>query len=865
MKFELLLLIKFINLSSFLLHLVRSSPLDIFIQPLDYTEDKAISSSVMETVQLHCRARGRNITYKWLQDSRLVNIGKRMQIINGSLLITNVETSDRGRYQCIASGKEGVSVSRFATLEILSLPWMLSQSDPAIVTEGNYSCLVCGIVTKTKPWPSIIFWTRKSTGQNPVDGNRIFVSATTGNLYFSYVTKLDTDEYRCHIVSEVFHQYLNLSLKQESQSTWKTLKVIGESNKNTFAATILSERKQSIQKIEGTSRVVLDCIAVGRPLPLIYWDRSAGPLPFDRYNYENNGRRLVLKSVTAEDSDRYQCHARNSYGQVEIIYNLAIERRPQWINAIHEVFVPVLQPIFRWPCAASGHNISYLWFVNGNKIRNNSKFEVLLNGDLVISSVTKNDAKMFTCIAMNNFDNIASYGRLNVISSPPKFLNSASSQILFRHSTDVLRCAVSGGPKPDLQYSYYKDGRYVNITTTNTTKYKERSNGDLNLYDIQQSDEGVYRCLAVNIFGESSKVINIFVRNQTIITTNSSKEILVRKHHSFVLICSVAKDARLNMRLVWQKDKVHLLNCSNISILYITPTISLLIVSNATFAFTAVYSCTVTLYDDDQSLNRQVNNETRLIVVDVPDPVYNLTYHELTTNSVFISWVPGSENYKPITRFIVFYQINDEASYKIAKRNILPNTNTAKLTLSPWNKYRITVKAENSIGTSKSSQVVELRTKGSAPIYIPVNIKASGSESMPDVIRVSWTPLAREFHCGPGIQYFLLYKEWNNHSQKYTRIKLLNHHQTMVHNLIADVFYEIRMQIKNIFGQGNMSTPILVKTGLAPPDFAPKKVEIFQINETSVQIFWRKIATSLITGYKVLYFGCALPYELCCI
>ncbi|EDV22498.1 uncharacterized protein TRIADDRAFT_59150 [Trichoplax adhaerens] len=832
------------------LGLVRSSLLDIYIQPLDYVGDKAISPSVMETVQLHCLARGRNITYRWLHDNTAIRETGRVRIANGSLLVTSVSTSDQGRYQCIAEGREGISLSRFATLEILALPWMSSDSKPVIASEGNYSYLPCGIVSTTKPWPSIIYWTKKSTGQNPADGKRVFVSSATGNLYFSYVTKLDTDEYRCHIISEVFHQYLNISLKQESQSIWKILNVVGESNRSSFAARILSEgahRVTTMKRIEGISTVVLDCIAVGRPLPLIYWDRSGGPLPFDRYNYENNGRRLILKTVTSKDSDRYRCHSRNVYGEDTVIYKLQVERRPQWISPVRDVFVAVQQSEFRWPCIASGSSITYLWFANGNEIKNNSKYSVFPNGNLVISSVTKDDSKIFTCIAKNNFDNIASYGRLNVISSSPKFISSVMAQTFFLHTTDILQCAVFGGPRPDMEY--YRDTNYINTTNRKFEKYQ---NGNLKLHDVVLEDQGVYRCMARNSHGESSKLINVVVRNQTILSINSSKEVLIRRYYSFALTCSVTKDARLLMQLEWRKDDVNLSNCSGIIIYHISPLVSLLTVSNATFNYTGIYSCIVKLYDD-RFLNKYIANKTKLIVVDIPDPVRNITYHELTAKSVFISWVPGSENFKPLIRFIVLYQVNNNTSFKVANPDISPNMNTAKLNLSPWNRYRITVVAENGVGRSKSNQIIELQTKGSVPIYLPNIVRATGSKSMPDVISVRWTPLPREYHCGPGIQYFLLHKERDNRGQKYTRIRLLSHYQTMIHGLRSNIIYEVRMQTKNYYGEGNMSTPIFVKTGLAPPGSAPDKIEVFQINETSVQIFWRKIASSIVNGYKVVY------------
>ena len=99
----------------------------------------------------------------------------------------------------------------------------------------------------------------------------------------------------------------------------------------------------------------------------------------------------------------------------------------------------------------------------------------------------------------------------------PKFITPLEDPIyLFRGMTMTVKCNVFGGPTPAV--TWFKDGKSLK----NQARFTQPDYRLLQIRNIRDSDEGVYRCMAENIYGKIDSTGNVKV-----LGNNFMKEILI--------------------------------------------------------------------------------------------------------------------------------------------------------------------------------------------------------------------------------------------------------------------------------------------------------------------------------------------------
>lgn len=66
--------------------------------------------------------------------------------------------------------------------------------------------------------------------------------------------------------------------------------------------------------------VVMNCKAVGNPIPVVTWSRAFQSLPDQALVYKNGT--LVLKGYKSYDSGTYLCKAANTFGKIQHVTHL---------------------------------------------------------------------------------------------------------------------------------------------------------------------------------------------------------------------------------------------------------------------------------------------------------------------------------------------------------------------------------------------------------------------------------------------------------------------------------------------------------------------------------------------------------------
>ena len=98
-----------------------------------------------------------------------------------------------------------------------------------------------------------------------------------------------------------------------------------------------------------------------------------------------------------------------------------------------------------------------------------------------------------------------------------KFLFSVPANIFYdtlpvtlatRSTSAILECEAYGYPKPSVMW--YSSGREL----TDKKKYRQLSNGSLEIMDVREEDAGEYECTASNRLGRKTVIRKLKVKSK---------------------------------------------------------------------------------------------------------------------------------------------------------------------------------------------------------------------------------------------------------------------------------------------------------------------------------------------------------------
>lgn len=167
-------------------------------------------------------------------------------IDQGSILISEVQPSDAGRYECSAQSMAGSKTAPAATLKVLAPPNVVRGSQDSEVIEGEGLDLPCEVTGDPKP---VVTWTREN-GLLPEGRSRILLDNT---LRIEDVRPEDQGRYMCRAQNEGGDVLMPVQV-------------------SVYAVPSFIEAPLDVEIAEGDS-FRLPCRAQGRPKVRIVWDR----------------------------------------------------------------------------------------------------------------------------------------------------------------------------------------------------------------------------------------------------------------------------------------------------------------------------------------------------------------------------------------------------------------------------------------------------------------------------------------------------------------------------------------------------------------------------------------------------------------
>ncbi|KFW82424.1 Neural cell adhesion molecule L1-like, partial [Manacus vitellinus] len=797
-----------------------------------------------EDFTIKCEARGNpHPTFNWTKDGKPFDLLSDPRIVtsnnSGTFVIQNrgIINNFQGKYRCFASNVLGTAMSEEIELIVPSVPKFPKEKiEPLDVEHGDSVILHCN-PPKGIP-PLHIYWMNIDLQHIPQD-ERVSMSLK-GDLYFANVEENDSrSDYCCFAAFP--------RLRTIVQKMPMTLKVsrsnfIKERKPKLLIPPESAGSSSSVTVIKG-GVLLLECIAEGLPTPHLSWVKVTGNMPKEEPETENFGKILKIDQVSAADEGTYQCTASNPMGRARHEFHVHVEEPPQWLKKPEGGVYSVGTNLVLLCEAIGNPEPSIQWKLNGMPIDSRAFRGRISTREISLTNLQLQDSAVFQCEATNKHGTILASANVNVLNIAPLILTSDGEN----YATVVgysafLHCDIFASPAADVRWT--KDD---SIEPLSTFRYELNKNGTLEIKDTKKEDSGSYACWAANSVGKRAITANLDIRDATkLVVTPKNPRVL--KSHSILLKCQAEYDSHLkhSFKLSWRKDGDELpVNSTEGGRMILDR--DTLFISSVLLEDQGVYTCVGSTSLDSATA------ESRLIVLDVPDPPEELQLSENQNRSVRLSWRAGSSHNSPVNESIIEFEENRWEPGRWQELTRIPGDDTtALLSLAPYVNYQFRVVSVNAVGRSQPSKPsLRYSTPPAAPDKNPENIRVEASE--PNEMVMKWEPLKPVERNGPGLEYKVSWRQqgvrtdWNEETVK--------KHSLTVRNTPTFVPYEIKVQAVNNLGAGPEPNVTIGYSGEDFPDAAPSGVSVDVVNSTLVKVFWfgipRDRVRGHLRGYKV--------------
>ncbi|KAM8740938.1 roundabout homolog 3 isoform 1-T1 [Acanthopagrus schlegelii] len=801
---------------------------------IEHPSDLIVSKG--EPATLNCKAEGRPTPMvEWYKDGERVETDRedprshRMLLPSGSLFFLRIvhgrrSKPDEGVYVCVARNYLGEAVSRNASLEVAILRDDFRQTPSDVVVAAGEPAVMECIPPRGHPEPTIS-WKRNNIRVNDRD-ERITIRG--GKLMISNTRKSDAGMYVC----------VGTNMVGEKDSDPAELVV--------FERPVFTKQPVN-QVVLADDTVDFFCEVHGDPTPTVRWRREEGELPRGRFEIRSDNS-LRLTQVRGEDEGTYTCVSENSVGKAEASGTLQVHVGPSMPPQI------VVRP--RDQITAPGRTITFLcgtkgnpppavfWQKQGSQIllfpiqepSQAGRFSVSLSGELTITDVQVEDSGFYICQAISVAGSILTKALLEVESAPsdrvpPIIRQGPANHTLAPGSTTQLHCHIMGNPIPSIQWE--KDGQRI---LGNDGRISLMENGTFQITNLQETDSGVYTCLASSSSGETSWSGVLTVKesadssvaqatepfqlpgppHKPIVTDVSKNSVSLtwqpNAHEGGAAVTSYIIEAfSQSAGSTWQ-TVADMVKMETHTITGLLPNTIYLFIVRAVNAYGLSDPSPISEPVRTQDVNptgqgvdhRQVQRELGEVAVQLMVPSM------LTTASVRVSWTVDSQS-QFVQGYRLFYRPSG-GSWLLQDINSPSERSTVLTNLLKGTEYEIKIRPYFDEFQGKDSRTLLVRTPEevpSAPPQAVTVVKLSNSSSA----TVSWEPPPSRMQNGVILEY----RVWcvgsgGDNQTRYHINKTVdgNTLSTVVKGLMPSVLYQVEVAAVTSAGVGARSQPVSI-------------------------------------------------------
>ncbi|XP_022356160.1 LOW QUALITY PROTEIN: protein sidekick-1 [Enhydra lutris kenyoni] len=740
----------------------------------------------------------------------------------------------------------GALLQRRSEVQVAYMGNFMDTDQRKTVSQGHAVVLNLPPITSC-PRPQVT-WFRE--GHKIIPSNRIAITLEN-QLVILAATASDAGAYYAQAVNERNGEnktspLIHLSVAREvgTPETMAPVIVIPPGNRSVVA---------------GSSETTLECIANARPVEELHvtWKRNgvrvAGGL-------HSHGRRLIISNPTSADTGMYVCEATlrgRMFNAATAQAFLAIIEPPYFTAEPESRILAEVEDTVDIVCRAMGVPLPTLqWYKDATSIGKlqDPRYKMLSSGGLRIQKLRPEDSGSFQCFASNEGGEIQTYTYLDVTNVAPAFTQLPVDTTVTDGMTAVLRCEVSGAPKPAITW---RRGKHILASgSVRIPRFMLLESGGLQIAPVFLQDAGSYTCYAANTEGSLNASAALTVWNRTSIV-NPPEDRVVIKGTTATLHCGATHDPRIALRYIWKKDNT-VITPSSSSRIVVEKDGSLLI-SQTWSGDIGDYTCEIVSEGGNDS------RTARLEVIELPHSPQNLLANLNSSHShtVMLSWVRPFDGNSPVLYYIVELSENN-SPWKVHLSNVGPEmTGVTVRGLTPARTYQFRVCAVNQVGKGQySAETGRLMLPEEPPSAPPKNIVASGRTNQS--IMVQWQPPPETEHNGVLRGYILRYRLAGlpgEHQQRNITSPEVNY--CLVTELIIWTQYEIQVAAYNGAGLGVFSRAVTEYTLQGVPTAPPQNVQTEAVNSTTIQFLWnpppQQFINGINQGYKLLAWPAEVP------
>ncbi|KAK9877952.1 hypothetical protein WA026_020172 [Henosepilachna vigintioctopunctata] len=324
---------------------------------------------------------------------------------DGSLMIRNISSEDKGFYKCQTKYNNQHVKSRTARMVVIQNentnygPPKIIQKPVSITTVNGApsALLACRSIGNPEP---ITSWSFNGVELTP---SKKYNISKDGNLIIRPVEFGDHGTYTCFVKNSYGRRTAKANLLISS------------------APVFTAQPENMVLNIGST--IKLECFAAGLPKPQISWYKDNIQIQSSsRVSLSEDGTILSIGNVNKGDSGMYICRARNSFGSIEVAAEIEVQdlksKRPTFRFQPYNIEAFVGSTI-EIPCQAEGHpSPGIQWQKDGATIQRTGRARTSLTGSIYIHNVQIEDQGRYECIAINDFGRNTASGYLTVKEDP---------------------------------------------------------------------------------------------------------------------------------------------------------------------------------------------------------------------------------------------------------------------------------------------------------------------------------------------------------------------------------------------------------------------------------------------------------------
>nr|XP_015200956.1 PREDICTED: protein turtle homolog A-like isoform X1 [Lepisosteus oculatus] len=308
-----------------------------------------------------------------------------------------------------------------------------------------------------------------------------------------------------------------------------------------------------LEVLEGEP-LILTCGAHGNPPPIITW-RKDDTLIENGDNAQVTNGSLSLFSVSRDKAGIYKCHVSNEEGNLTHSSQLLVKGPPVIVIPPEDTTLNMSQDaVLRCQAEAYPSNLTYLWWKQGENVFHidllKTRVKVLVDGTLLIQSVTPDDAGNYTCVPTNGLLTPPTASAYLTVKHPAQVLPMPEETYLPVGMEGVITCPVRAEP-PMLFVNWTKDGHLLNLDMF--PGWMVNSEGSVFITAANDDAVGMYTCTAYNSYGTmgQSSPTKVVLQDPPSFRVTPRAEYLQEVGRDLVIPCEAHGDPSPN--ITWSK------------------------------------------------------------------------------------------------------------------------------------------------------------------------------------------------------------------------------------------------------------------------------------------------------------------------